>query len=94
MPEDTQTHDVAGQHPSLAGATGGAQAPDSVGSHPARRGAEHGVREGACAGGEDPRYTRPDRATRYPETARGVLSYSELAPLLADRVAALEATTE
>ncbi len=92
MPDDTPTHDVAGQHPPLAGTPGGAQASDSVGSDPDRRGPEHGVREGTRAGGEDSRDTRPDRATRHLETARGILSYSELAPLLADRVAAVEAS--
>ena len=92
MPDDTPKHDVAGQHPALAGAPGGAQASDSVGSDPARCGREHGLREGTRAGGEDSRDTRPDRATRYLETARGVLSYSELAPHLADRVAAVEAS--
>jgi hypothetical protein len=30
--------------------------------------------------------TRPDAATRWIETSRGVLSYAQLAPLLAERV--------
>jgi len=30
--------------------------------------------------------TQPPEATRYIETTRGVLSYSQLAPLLAERV--------
>ena len=84
--------ELAGQHPPLASPPGGAQAPDSVGSDPARRGPEHGVRGGTSAGGEDSRDTRRDRATRYLETARGILSCFELAPLLADRVTAAEAS--
>jgi CRISPR-associated endonuclease/helicase Cas3 len=92
VPGYPAAHDLAGQHPAMAGASGGAQAPDSVGSDPARRGREHGLRAGTGAAGEDSRDTRPDRATRYLETARGILSYSELAPLLAERVAAVEAS--
>ena len=34
--------------------------------------------------------TPPDRTTRYLETTRGVLSYSQLAPLLAERVLRVE----
>lgn len=30
--------------------------------------------------------TQPRHATRFIETARGILSYSQLAPLLAERV--------
>ena len=91
MTDDTPSHDVAGKHPALAGAPGGAQAPDSLGGDSARCGGEHGLREGTGAGGEDSRDTRPDRATRYLETSLGILSYSELAPLLSDRVTAVEA---
>ena len=90
MPDDTPTHDLAGQHPALAGAPGGAQAPDTPGGDSARCGPEHGVREGTGAGGEDSRDTRPGNATRYVETTRGILSYAELAPLLAERVALVE----
>ena len=92
MPDDTPKHDVAGKHSALAGTPGRAQAPDSLGGDPARRGPEHGVRAGTRAGGEDSRDTRPDRATRVIETTRGVLSYSELAPFLADRVTEIEAS--
>ncbi len=49
--------------------------------------------DGGRAGGRglDPGTTRPPRsATRYVETSLGVLSYSELAPLLAERVANTE----
>lgn len=34
--------------------------------------------------------TPPDRNTRFIETTRGVLSYSQLAPLLAERVLRVE----
>jgi len=54
-----------------------------------RCGPEHGLRE--RAGGDEPssRDTRPDRATRFIETTRGILSYSEIAPLLAEQVPVL-----
>ena len=91
MPDDHSLHDLAGKHPPLAVTPGGAQAPDSLGGDPARCGGEHGLREGIRLGGEDSRDTRPDRATRFVETTRGILSYTELAPLLSDRVTALEA---
>lgn len=78
------------EHRPLAPSAGGGQAPPPLGSDPGGRGAEHGVRGGAGAGGDDSRATRPDRATRWVETSRGVLSYGELAPLLAERVALTE----
>lgn len=83
--------ELAGQHPEMAKAPGAAQAATPLGDDSGRRGPEHGVREGAGAGGDDSRDTRPDRATRFVETTRGTLSYAELAPLLAERVAATEA---
>jgi len=55
-----------------------------------RRGPEHGVREGTGGDQPTPRVTRPDRATRFIETAFGILSYPELAPLLAERVLRVE----
>lgn len=91
MPDDTPFRDLAGEHPALAGSPGGAKAPDSLGGDSPRCGREHGLREGTRVGGEDSRDTRPDRATRFIETAQGILSYGELAPLLSDRVTALEA---
>jgi len=47
---------------------------------------EHGLREGVGRNEPSPRDTRPDRATRFIETTRGILSYSEIAPLLAEKV--------
>lgn len=79
------------EHRPLAPPPGGGQAPPPLGRDPGGRGGEHGVRGGAGAGGDHPRDTRPDRATRFVETSRGVLSYAELAPLLAERVALAEA---
>jgi CRISPR-associated endonuclease/helicase Cas3 len=75
----------------VAATSGGGETPSSMESDSARRGPEHGIREGA--GGDQPpsRDTRPDRATRFIETTLGILSYSELAPLLAERVLRVEA---
>ena len=83
--------DPSRNHPPVEGAIPGAQAAAPLGSDPAGRGAEHGLRAGAGASGDDSRDTRPDRTTRYLETALGILSYAELAPLLAERVTRLEA---
>lgn len=55
------------------------------------RGEQHGIREGAGGDQLPPRGTRPDRTTRYIETTRGILSYLELAPFLAENVAIVEA---
>ena len=54
-------------------------------------GAEHGVRGGAGVDGDAARGPRPDRAARFVKTTRGILSYEELAPLLAERVRRAEA---
>lgn len=77
--------------PTVAPASGGGEAPPPLAGDPAGRGAEHGVRAGAGGASPPARDTRPDRATRFIETARGVLAYSELAPLLAERVLRVEA---
>lgn len=80
------------EHPPVAPAPGGGETPPPLAGHSAGRGPEHGVR--ARTGGDSPaaRDTRPDRTTRFIETTRGVLAYSELAPLLAERVLCVEAT--
>lgn len=85
-------HDLEGKHHPLAQPDAGGETAPQVGVDPAGCGAEHGLRGRAGAGGEDSRDTRPDRATRFVETTQGVLSYTELAPLLADRVAVVEAS--
>ena len=76
---------------SLETTPGGGKIPAPMEGDPIRRGSEHGFREGA--GGNQPpsRDTRPDRATRFLETTLGTLSYSELAPILAERVLRVEA---
>ena len=84
-------HDVDPKHRPLAPPSGGGQAPPPLGSDPGGRGGEHGVRGGTGAIGDDPRDTRPDRATRWVATSLGLLSYQQLAPLLAERVALAEA---
>lgn len=85
-------HDLEGKHHPLAESHAGGETAPQVGVDPAGCGAEHGLRGRTSAGGEDSRDTRPDRATRFVETTQGVLSYTELAPLLADRVAVVEAS--
>lgn len=77
-------------HPPVEGTATGAQAATPLGGHSPERSTEHGLRTGASAAGDDSRDTRPERATRHVETALGILSYSELAPLLAERVLRLE----
>jgi CRISPR-associated endonuclease/helicase Cas3 len=84
-------HDVDPKHRPLAPPSGGDQASPPLGSDPGGRGGEHGIRGGTGAGGDHPRDTRPDRTTRWVDTSRGLLSYQQLAPLLADRVALAEA---
>ena len=83
--------ELQGEHPPMEGTTAGAQIAAPLGSHSLGCSPEHGIREGAGVDGDDSRDTRPDRATRYVETSLGILSYSELAPLLAERVAKVEA---
>jgi CRISPR-associated endonuclease/helicase Cas3 len=72
--------------PSSAG-----EAPAPLGSDPAGCRPEHVLRAGAGGLGEPAEPARPDRTTRYLDTARGVLSYSQVAPLLAEQVVRLEA---
>jgi len=88
---DTSPDDLGRKHPELAIPSIGAQVAHPMGEHSPGRGGEHGVREGAGRGRDDSRDTRPGRATRFVETTLGILSYTELAPLLAERVAKLEA---
>ena len=85
------THDSEGKFRPLASADSGGEAASPLGGDSAGCGSEHGLRGGTGAAGEDPRTTRPDRATRFVETTRGILSYQELAPLLAERVTLAEA---
>ncbi|MEI6493467.1 MAG: Fic family protein [Verrucomicrobiota bacterium] len=83
--------DIHRDHPPVEGPLAGAQDAAPLGGDSSRCGPEHGIRAGVGAAGDDSRDTRPDRATRYVETSLGVISYSELAPHLAERVTRLEA---
>ncbi len=74
----------------MEGITPGAQDAAPLGGHSVECGSQHGLREGASGSGPAPRDTRPDRATRFVETTLGTLSYTELAPLLGERVTHLE----
>jgi len=85
------SHDPEGKFRPLASTDAGGEAASPLGGDSSGCGSEHGLRGGTCAAGEDPRTTRPDRATRFVETTRGILSYQELAPLLAERVTLAEA---
>lgn len=58
------------KHRPLAPPAGGDQAPPPLGNHPDGRGAEHGLRGRTGAAGDDPRDTRPNRATRFVDEAR------------------------
>ncbi len=84
-------HELEGQHRPLAQPDAGGEAAPSLGGDPTGGGAEHGLRGRTSGGGDDPRDTRPDRATRFVETTQGILTYTELAPLLAERVTVVEA---
>ena len=84
-------HELDPSHQPMAQPDGGGETPPPVGSHSPGRGSEHGLRAGAGGAAPPARDTRPDRATRFIETTRGVLTYSEVAPLLAERVLRVEA---
>lgn len=75
----------------MASPSGPGQAPAPLGSDPAGRRPEHVLRTGAGRLGEPAQPAVADRTTRYLDTARGILSYSEVAPLLAEQVVRLEA---
>ena len=84
-------HELAADHHSLAQSSLAGETAPPLGQYPDAGGAKHGLRERA-GGREDPsRETRPEHATRFIETSQGLLSYTALAPLLAERVQAVEA---
>jgi len=83
-------HELEGKHHPMAQPDAGREAARAAGGDSEESGTEHGLRGGAGIGDSDSRGTRPDHATRFIETTHGTLSYTELAPLLADRVAAVE----
>jgi CRISPR-associated endonuclease/helicase Cas3 len=74
----------------VASPSGQGEIPAPVGGDSLGCGPEHGLRAGGRGRGVAPESAGPDRATRYLDTARGVLSYSEVAPLLAEQVVRLE----
>lgn len=87
LPDHNSRHELASQHPTLAGAAPGAEAPATPARDSAQGSEQHGLR-GRAGGSSDAR-TRveaPDHATREIETTLGVLSYTELSPELALRV--------
>jgi len=83
--------DLDPKHRQMASTTSGGQTPPEVGGHSCGCGGEHGIRGGAGFPEVSRETVRPDRATRFIETSQGTLSYLELAPLLAERVAGMEA---
>ncbi len=90
----SMSHELAGNHRPLAEASAAGQNPPPLGERPRAGGAEHGLRGRAGEPADPPRDTRPERATRFVETTRGVLSYRQLAPLLAERVVLVQADIE
>ncbi len=94
MPEETSISEQYRNHSPLEGFDAGAQNATPVGSHSPECVSQHGLREGTGGHPDDSRDTRPDRATRFVETAFGILSYSQLAPLLGERVTHLEESVQ
>ncbi len=84
-------HELAANRESLAQTPLEGEAAPPLGEHSLEGGTEHGIRERTGGREEPSRETRPDHATRYLETSRGLLSYAALAPFLAERVQAVEA---
>ncbi len=74
----------------VARSAGGDKATAALGCYSGGCGGEYGFREGAGGGSDHPRDTRPDRSTRFIQTTRGLLTYTQLAPLLAERVTRIE----
>lgn len=86
--------ELAEQHRPLAETSAAGQNPPPLGNHPGAGGPEHGLRGRAGEFADPSRDTCPERATRFLETTRGILSYSQLAPLLAGQVVAVQADIE
>jgi len=78
------------EHQPVAPPPGGGETPPPLAGHSPGRGAEHGLRAGASGSGLPARDTRPDRATRFLATTRGLLACSQVAPWLAERDLRLE----
>ena len=73
------------EHQPVAPPPGGGETPPPLAGHSPGRGSEHGLRGGAGGVALPARDTRPDRATRFLATTRGVPSCSQVAPWLAER---------
>lgn len=81
------THELDRSHQTLAQPVARGAGAASARESAAQGGAQHGVRGRASGSGDSGSRTRPPHAaTRYVDTALGVLSYAELAPHLARRV--------
>lgn len=95
LEEQNAWHGLEASHRSLEETPAGGESPAALAAHPSQRGAEHGFRGRTGELGESGGSTRtPAHATRYLETTRGRLSYTELAPLLAARVLHVEQDIE
>lgn len=95
LEEQNAGHGLETSHRSLEAAAAGGKGPQALAAHSAQRGPEHGLRGRAGESGAAGSATRPPvNATRYLETARGRLSYAELAPLLAAKVLKVEQDIE
>lgn len=82
----------AGGDTSMARPDSGAAAGRTSATDTGQGGAQHGLRGGAGSQGLGGGATKTlGAATRFVETSRGILSYLDLAPLLADGVADVEA---
>ena len=86
--DDDAQHTLDGGHRTVAQPAGGGASASASGGDSPSRGEFHGHGGRAGRRGLDSGKTRPPHsATRYIETSVGILSYQELAPLLAERVA-------
>ncbi len=86
----SMSDDLDRKHREMETAASRRETSSPLGGDSSRCGPEHGFRE-RTSGDEPPSHnTRPDRATRFIETTRGILSYSEIAPLLAEQVLIVE----
>lgn len=85
------THGLENGNPRVAPAVAGGAGSTATGEPAPQSGAQHGVRGRAGQREDAASGTRtPQSTTRYLETTRGILSYTELAPHLARRVEALQ----
>ncbi|HAB18529.1 MAG TPA: hypothetical protein DCE44_19070 [Verrucomicrobiales bacterium] len=87
---EASSDELAGHHRRVENALAPGKDAPPVEEHSRAGGAEHGLRRRTGELASPPRDTRAERTTRFVETARGVLSYAQLAPLLAERVLLIE----